>query len=235
MKNIILCCLIAVTNCIAQQDSTKIIYLIPGTGSDGRLFERLDSEHETAVIQYLVPEKGMNMSEYAQLLTQQIDTSRRFSIIGVSLGGMLAVEMSKFLQAEEVILVSSAKTRHELPYKYRFFRYAPLHRVLGGRFYKFCTLLFQPIYEPLTKEDEIIWQAMLKEKPPKFIKRVIRCMVEWDNETYNSALVTHIHGTKDKTLPIKHVENAIVIEDGTHIMMLDRATELSEIIKDTIK
>ncbi len=219
----------------AQIDSSKTIYLIPGTGSDERIFHALESEHETVVIQYLIPEKGMNMSEYAQLLTQQIDTSKRFSIVGVSLGGMLAVEMSKYLPAEEVILISSAKTKHELPHKYRFFKNAPLHRILGGRFYKFCTLLFQPLYEPLEEKDEIIWQDMLKNKDPKFIKRVVACIVEWDNETYDSERTTHIHGTKDKTIPIKNVQNAIVIEDGTHIMMLDRTAELSKIIKNRIK
>lgn len=219
----------------AQIDSSKIIYLIPGTGSDERIFHALESEYETVVIQYLIPEKGMNMSEYARLLTQQIDTSKRFSIVGVSLGGMLAVEMSKYLPAEEVILISSAKTKHELPHKYRFFRNAPIHRVLGGRFYKFCTLLFQPLYEPLEEKDEIIWQDMLKNKDPKFIKRVVACIVEWDNETYDSARTTHIHGTKDKTIPIKNVQNAIVIEDGTHIMMLNRTAELSRIITDRIK
>ena len=65
------------------------------------------------------------MADYSRTLAQQIDTSRRFSIIGVSLGGMLAVEMSKYLQPEEVILIASAKTRDELPTKYRFFQKSP--------------------------------------------------------------------------------------------------------------
>lgn len=218
----------------AQIDTNKVVYLIPGTGSDARLFQALNIPASTKVIEYSTPEKGMNMAEYSQVLAQQIDTSSRFSIIGVSLGGMLAIEMSKYLQPEEVIVVASAKTRKELPATYRFFQKVPIYHLIGGRTYKFFTRLFQPFYEPLSEEDEAIWQSMLAAKEPKFMRRAVPIIVKWENESYDSELVTHIHGTKDKTIPVKNVQDAIILEDATHMMMMDRAEEVSALIRATI-
>ena len=219
---------------LAQTDTSKIVYLIPGTGSDARLFDALNIEQSTEVIEYEIPKKGETMADYARTLAQQIDTSRRFSIIGVSLGGMLAVEMSKYLPAEEVIVVSSAKTREELPTTYRFFQKVPIYHLIGGRTYKFFTRLFQPFYEPLSENDEIVWQAILEGKDPLFMRRAVPIIIEWENKSYDNERITHIHGTKDRTIPVKNVQNAILIEDATHMMMMDRAEEVSNLIRTVI-
>lgn len=215
----------------AQINQEKLIYLIPGQGSDERLFKNIHiDQFETKSIKYIIPEKGEDMASYAKKIATQIDTTKRYSIIGVSLGGMLAVEMSKILQPEEVILIASAKTKSEIPALYIFFNKIPIHRLLGGRFYKFWTILLQPLYEPMDKEDQILWRKMMKGKDPKFMKRAVRCIVEWDNENYDGIKLLHIHGTKDKTLPIKNIHEPIVIENGTHVMTLTKGEEISNIV-----
>ena len=217
----------------AQISQEKIFYLIPGQGSDGRLFKNIIIEkYDTQIIEYVVPLKGETMATYAMRLATQIDTTKRFSIVGVSLGGMLAIEMSKILQPEEVILIASAKTKQEIPKLYQFFKQFPVHRVLGGRFYKFWTILLQPLYEPLSKEDQKLWRSMMKEKDPVFMKRAVRCIVEWENVDYAGVDLLHLHGAKDKTLPIKNIEAPVIIENGTHVMTLTNGKELSGIINN---
>ncbi|MEZ4954015.1 MAG: alpha/beta hydrolase [Saprospiraceae bacterium] len=215
----------------AQINQEKIIYLLPGQGSDERLFKNIHIEHyETKSIKYIIPEKGENMASYAKKLSAQIDTTARYSIIGVSLGGMLAIEIAKIMQPEEVILIASAKTKNEIPALYLFFQKIPIHRLLGGRFYKFWTILLQPLYEPMDKADQKLWRKMMKEKNPKFMKRAVRCIVEWDNENYTGFKLLHIHGTKDRTLPIKNIHEPVVVENGTHVMTLTKGEEISFII-----
>ncbi|MEZ4932575.1 MAG: alpha/beta hydrolase [Saprospiraceae bacterium] len=215
----------------AQINQEKIIYLLPGQGSDERLFKNIHIEHyETKSIKYIIPEKGENMASYAKKLSAQIDTTARYSIIGVSLGGMLAIEIAKIMQPEEVILIASAKTKNEIPALYLFFQKIPIHRLLGGRFYKFWTILLQPLYEPMDKADQKLWRKMMKEKNPKFMKRAVRCIVEWDNENYTGIKLLHIHGNKDRTLPIKNIHEPVVVENGTHVMTLTKGEEISFII-----
>ena len=44
--------------------------------------------------------------------------------------------------------------------------------------------------------------------------------------------VIHIHGNKDEIFPIKYIKNCIVIEGGTHVMILNKAKRISLILED---
>jgi len=205
--------------------------MIPGQGSDTRLFKHLQIEgYDTIGINYLIPEKDEGMNAFARRMAAEIDTTENFALLGVSLGGMLAMEMSSFINPDQIILISSAKNENEIPAMYKVFRKVPINKIIGGRFLKFCTVLFQPVYEPLGKEDQILWRSMIKEKDPKFMRRATDCIVNWEGNSYKDLEVLHIHGSKDRTLPIKNVGEHYCIEDGTHIMTLTEAKQISEVI-----
>jgi len=205
--------------------------MVPGTGTDTRLFQNLTIEgYDTVGINYIIPEKGENMNAFARTLAEQIDTTETFVLLGVSLGGMLAMEMTSFINPEKIILIASAKNETEIPGRYKFFRKIPVNKIIGGRLMKFCTRLFQPIFEPLGKEDQKLWRSMLKEKDPKFMKRAADCIIDWRGYDYKGLEVLHIHGSKDRTLPIKHVGTHHRIEGGTHIMTLTEAEEVSRVV-----
>ena len=110
LKCIVCLSFILFSNNLFAQTVKKTVYLIPGQGSDYRIYKYFKfQDYDTVHIKYIIPDKNDNMESYARKLSEQIDTSKPFSITGVSLGGMLAVEMSEFLNPEEVIIISSAK------------------------------------------------------------------------------------------------------------------------------
>jgi pimeloyl-ACP methyl ester carboxylesterase len=93
----------------------KKIYLFPGLGADERVFVNLDlSGFEPVFIQWIQPLKNETIEAYALRLTEQIPDENP-SLIGVSFGGMIAVEVAKHIPAEKVILISSAKNGNEIP------------------------------------------------------------------------------------------------------------------------
>ena len=101
---------------MAQDTTSKTIYLIPGTGADGHLFERVQIEkYDTVWLEYLEPHEKEDFPSYIDRMAARIDTTERYSIIGVSLGGMIATELADRLQPEEVIVIAGAKTKSELP------------------------------------------------------------------------------------------------------------------------
>src|SRR4051812_3682090 len=104
---------------LASQTPTNV-YLFPGLGSDERLFEKikLDSNYKVIPIMYHVPARKATMTEYAIELIKQIDTTQKYIFIGVSIGGMLCVELAGILAPEKVAIISSAKCRSELPFRY---------------------------------------------------------------------------------------------------------------------
>lgn len=88
----------------------KKIYLISGLGADERMFQRLNFYNfEPVYLQWISPKKNESISDYAARLKSQI-TEEKPIIIGLSLGGMMAVEISKQIKTEKVVLISSIKT-----------------------------------------------------------------------------------------------------------------------------
>ncbi len=206
-------------------------YLIPGQGADERMFEaiQLDSNYVAKPIQYCTPTKDKTLPEYAHILAEQIDTTKPFILIGVSLGGMLAVEMSTFLKPEKVILISSAKNRKEIPLRYRIFNQFPLHEIIPSKWIKQGAFLAQPLVEPDSKGKEV-FDRMLLDKDPDYLKHTIAMIVGWDREETPPNII-HIHGTSDNTLPYRLVKADYTIEGGSHMMVMTKADEVNAILK----
>ena len=216
---------------VSCQEARPTIYLIPGLGSDYRLFGNLDLKgtYETRYIHHVTPERGMSMEDYARELSNQIDTLEPFVLVGVSLGGMLAVEMGDFLKPEKVIVISSAKCRKELPHRYRFQKIIPVYKLVSGRLSKRGALILQPIVEPDRGYAEETFQAMLEDKDPDFMKRSIAMIMEWERENYSHRVV-HVHGDNDRTIPVRNVKYDYLVEDGSHMMVLTLGPEISRIV-----
>lgn len=211
------------------------LYMIPGQGADERLFDSLEiNGFEKIVLKYPIPNRKETLPQYAKRMTSQIDTNNSYSILGVSMGGMLAIEMSKFLNPQKIILISSIKSEAEMPFRYKLMRFLPFYKFFGGKFLKRMANFARPIFEPESKELNTTFKSMIDDKNPHFMKRSIGMIVHWKNQNYPSNIL-HIHGTKDGTLPFKKVNNVVEIKNGSHMIALTRATEVSEIINDFLK
>ena len=93
------------------RDGDTIIYLFPGQGADARQFKHLELPrgYDTVHISYPVPEKYENLTAFASRFIKEIDQSKPYILMGVSLGGMICTELSDTLSPLLTILISSAK------------------------------------------------------------------------------------------------------------------------------
>ncbi len=212
-------------------NAQNTIYFIPGQGSDARIFQdlKLDSSYTIKHIKYVLPSKKQTMTEFAKVLSKQIDTNQPFVLIGVSLGGMLASEMSTFISPQKTIIISSAKSRKELPAQYRFQRAIPIYSLVPKRLIKGGARILQPIVEPDRKHNKATFKAMLNDKDPKFLKRTVRMIIRW-KRTKAPKDIIHIHGTKDHTIPIRNVNCDYTVDQGSHMMALTKASKISELL-----
>jgi hypothetical protein len=212
------------------QINEKTVYLIPGQGSDYRVFKHFEfSDHDTVHIQYIIPVEGETMRSYAEKLAEQIDRSKPYSIIGLSLGGMLAVEMSDFLEPEEVIIISSAKSRHELPIRYKFMKKVPVNNLFGGDFLNKTAPAAQLIVEPDSQKERDLCKSMLDGKNSVFMKRSVNMIINWQR-TSSPDVVIHIHGDNDHTIPLRNIKDPdVIIRDGSHMMALTKGEDIRTI------
>jgi hypothetical protein len=221
--------------CSGQEKPT--IYCLPGQGSDRHIFDsiRFPEEFEIKFIEYDVPGPEMTMASYALHLSKRIDTSHTFYLIGVSIGGMLCIELSEIIHPEKTIIISSAKNRHELPLQYRFQRHFPLYQLFSERALYYGALIAQPVVEPDRRKNKETFVRMLRSKNPTYLRRTIIMIINWDRES-NSKKIYHIHGTMDHTIPLRNVKNPdFIINHGSHMMTLTRADEISNCIAKILK
>lgn len=231
MKNLISTILIIYSYFVIGQDVKPTIYFIPGQGADERLFSKLeiDSTFEIKHILFTIPEKNISLKEYASQLSEQIDSTKLFILIGTSLGGMLSVEMNDFMSPVKTIIISSAKSKKELPFRYRFQKVIPLYKLFSSRAIKRGATIMQPIVEPDRNKEEEIFKSMLADKNKYFMKRSVQMIIRWDRITYPKDIV-HIHGANDNTIPIRNVKCDYIVENGSHMMTLTKPKEISAII-----
>ncbi|MFC2098528.1 alpha/beta hydrolase [Bacteroidota bacterium] len=218
---------------ISETNNEPVIYLLPGTGADCRLFNKINFPYDTVHLEFPIPEKKLSLQDYAYSFIPRIDTNRGIILIGVSLGGMISTELADTLSPERVIIISSAKCRDELPGTYKFQRFVPLNRIAPKKMIKWGSKVIAPAVEPERKQDTI-FRTMLMAKDPAYLKWTVNMIINWQREEYDSSIV-HIHGDNDSTLPIRNINYDFLIPDGSHMMVYIRGKELSELINDILK
>jgi pimeloyl-ACP methyl ester carboxylesterase len=211
------------------------IYLISGQGADERLFRdfTFPPNYAAKCLDFVLPDPKSSMQDYAKKLTEQINPCNDIVLIGVSIGGMLASEIAELIECKRVIVISSAKTRLELPRKYRIFKNFQLQKPIPPSFLKRSAKIAQPIVEPDSNKEKELFDTMLNDKDPLFLKRTIDMIVKWDRLKPIDNII-HIHGDADNTIPLKHVKADYVIKGGSHMMALTKGREISDLINETL-
>ena len=91
--------------------SMKTVYVFSGLGADERVFCKINfSGYTVHFIQWIAPKKNEAIEDYSLRLTAQI-TKENPILVGLSFGGMMAVEVAKHISTEKIIIISSAKSK----------------------------------------------------------------------------------------------------------------------------
>ena len=114
----------------------KEIYIFSGLGADQRVFQKIDfSGFNPVFIKWKIPLENESTASYANRLTEQI-TNERPILIGLSFGGIMAVEVAKLIKAEKIILIASVKTKNDIPFYYRLAGLLRIHKIIPVKFFK---------------------------------------------------------------------------------------------------
>ncbi|GAB3512250.1 hypothetical protein GCM10027341_52750 [Spirosoma knui] len=208
----------------------KRIYIFSGLGADERVFKDLDfSGFEVTFIRWIQPQLNETIEEYAKRLTQQINTARPI-LIGLSFGGIMAVEVAKLIATSKVILIASAKTRQEIPFYYRLAGQLRLHKLLPTALLKRPNIVSDWFFGVHSQEDKQLLAAILRDTDSHFLRWAIDKIVTWTNQKPPQNL-THIHGTADKILPFRYIASDLMVIGGGHFMTVNKAGELTKAVR----
>ncbi|MEW6468852.1 MAG: alpha/beta hydrolase [Bacteroidota bacterium] len=202
----------------------KKIYIFSGLGADERVFGNLDLDgYDPVFMKWIQPLPGEGIEAYAKRLSAGIVPEKPV-LLGLSFGGMMAVEVAKHISTERVILISSAKSRDELPYYYRLAGRMRLHKLLPSVLLKQAGPLAYWLFGAESKEEKLLLRTILRETDTAFLRWAIHQALTWKNRQ-PIANLTHIHGTSDRLLPYRFVKAHGKVRGG-HFMVLNRSREL---------
>jgi|SRR6185437_5170985 len=231
------------------------VYCISGLGADHHIFDGLDVPGvHWAHLSWLMPEGDETLEAYAGRMSAGIDeASHRPApagdatgapgaglpaetspvLLGVSFGGMMAIEIAKLLPAATVILISSIRHRRQLPLPIKMTAYLGL-----GKWTPPANLrLLAPIQDYFlgveTEADSRLVREYRGNVDPHYLQWAIRQIASWQNE-WQPGVFYHIHGSKDHIFPLNRVEPTHLVKGGGHLMIHNRAGEISKILMEIL-
>lgn len=207
------------------------VYFISGLGADETVFDNLDlSFCEPVFLTWIAPLKNESLSDYALRLADGIKEPAA-TIVGLSMGGMMASEIVKAHPLMKAVIISSNRTAKEFPSYSRFIiKYFPLYQLTTKNILRIIFPITCWFLGAKTKEDKNHLWHIIARTDLSFVKWCIKAIANWKlNE--EQANVIHIHGTADKLLPYRYVHPDFTIKGGEHLMIRNRAAEISGLLK----
>lgn len=211
------------------------IYQVSGLGANQNAFKYLkfDVEHEVIYLPWLQPESHETLEHYAQRMAENIQTDEDFILMGLSFGGLVVQEMNRFLDPKLNVLISTVKSRSELPSFMRLSATTRAHKLIPPSFLSSDKGLSYAFFRKLYSSKMPDLQEFFDYRDPEYLTWSIDQIVNWKNHVDLKPFV-HIHGDKDIVFPISNIQDAVKIEGGNHLMVLHKARKISELINERI-
>jgi pimeloyl-ACP methyl ester carboxylesterase len=206
----------------------KNLFLFSGLGADKRVFDFLDlSGYNVRHIDWINPLPVETLPKYAKRLSSQI-SGKNPILIGVSFGGMVALEVAKLVSVEKIILISSSRSRSAIPVYMRFIKNLRLDRLIRIRPIKRPNLILYWLFGVTAKEHKILLTAIMKDTDEYFFSWAVKTIPGWKNDNDHQNVI-QIHGTNDKILAPLSAD--YLVAGGGHLMVVTHAKEVTAILK----
>ena len=209
------------------------IYIISGLGADKRMFQNFSFEGYNVIhIDWIFPLENENLQNYALRISENIKDENSI-LIGLSFGGILSVEISKIKKFKKVFLLSSAKTKFEIPFYYRVLGKLNLLKIIPNSILKRVNYLTYLVFGAKTNFEKNLLKDIIKNTDKHFLKWALHQIMNWKNENYSENIV-HIQGDSDLILPHNFIKYDYLIKGGTHFMTLNQSKEIETIIIENL-
>jgi pimeloyl-ACP methyl ester carboxylesterase len=214
-------------------ESSKIhIYFVPGLAASSKIFEYLqfdENRFELHFLEWIIPtSKNESIETYAKRMANLV-TEKKPVLIGVSFGGIMVQEMSKYLKTSKIIIISSVKSNNELPTRLKILKKTKAYKLFPSKTITSLEDFSVVAFGEFAKKRAVLYKKYLSVRNATYLTWAIYNVLHWQ-QTKPKQNILHIHGTEDSIFPAKNIKNYVGIKNGTHIMILNKAKEISQLI-----
>ncbi|MHC2991365.1 hypothetical protein OB13_07145 [Pontibacter sp. HJ8] len=210
------------------------VYFISGLGADERMFQFLHIHCcDRVYVRWIRPETNESLANYARRLATQI-TEPDPVLVGMSFGGVVAIELARFLHPRKTILISSIASSRSLPWYYRLMGLLRLHQLIPVPWLKRFHFVAPMLFGAATPAEKALLKQVIFETDPHFLRWALGQLLNWQQPDHFEDVVM-IHGTADRILPMREHPDTVRIKNAGHLMVLSHAAQISAILDDILK
>lgn len=221
---------------MTTESKKTAVYLMPGMAANPDIFEHIELPEEDFILRYLdwkKPFKGESLKAYSKRIAEDVKEPNPV-LIGVSFGGVIVQEISKLIRVKRVVIISSVKTHSELPSRLKFLATTGLDKVLPTFLAPYAVNLRNlPLGRHIEKRLEL-YDKYMTHTGKHYLDWSIHALINWSQKSPLKNVV-HIHGDRDKVLPIDNIETCIRVKGGTHVMIVNRFRWFNENLPSIIQ
>jgi pimeloyl-ACP methyl ester carboxylesterase len=200
-------------------------------GADYRLFEQIKlPEGRIHHLDWRDPGEAKTLTEYAAMIAPMIEKENSI-LIGSSMGGMLAVELSKLINPDAVILLSAPVYRSQFPRILKMTAAIRIYKLFNSRSIMFMSRLADVFMGFEKREDRTLFYEMLHKNGGKFLRFAVEAVLLWDNGDDLKCPWVQIIGDRDKLFPPNRMSSPLVIRNGGHFTTWEQPQQCSEAIE----
>jgi len=211
------------------------IYCVPGLAASPKIFEYLrlpEDRFKLHLLEWILPiSVTESIQDYAKRMAVLVK-DKNSVLLGVSFGGIIVQEMSKHLDVAKIILISSVKCRDELPKRLKIIQKTKAYKLFPMKTMTNIEEFSMYAFGDIAKNRVRLYKEYLSIRNENYLTWAIYNVLHWQ-QVRPIENILHIHGTEDGVFPIKHIKNCIPIKHGTHVIILNKAKSISQIIKDS--
>lgn len=166
-------------------------------------------------------------------MADRIDAQGPVFLVGVSFGGMLAVEIAHHRPVAGTMLISTAKGRPEFRQIFRWPWMGKLFRRVPRLFWVPPAWFLDWLFSPLSPEEKTLIREILKDTDPAFVRWAMEAIVRWDRKEWEVPML-HIHGQKDLLLPYQRIKTTHLVPEAGHFLVHSHPDYLYDLLQQMI-
>ncbi|RFS26687.1 alpha/beta hydrolase [Chitinophaga silvatica] len=213
----------------ANRKEERTIYFFSGLGADSSVFMNLKLPgYHKVYITWIPALPNETLTEYATRIRSQITVANPY-FIGLSFGGIVAVEVSKQIDVKKMVLISSVRTKDELNRVQFFFIKLGFYKLIPHFLLERSNFITNSYFGAKTPTDKKELTELLEDTDIHFFRWALKSVAKWKNKEAPERTIL-IHGTADRVIASRRTHPDYHIKGGGHLMVFNRADTISKII-----
>ena len=203
--------------------------MMPGMAAEHTIFNRIKlpkGQFQMHWLEWVIPNEQESLESYAKRMISKI-SHENVVLIGVSFGGVLVQEMSKYMYLRKLIVISSVKSKHELPKRMRLAKFIKAYKFLPTHLLSNLDGLKKFAFNDAIVKRIELYKTYIAVNDKRYLDWAIKQMICWNQQDPIENAI-YIHGDKDAVFTHSCQGNCIIIKGGTHVMIIFKSQWFNE-------